>query len=224
MCGRFGLSLGAEDLAELLEVDLEQLPVFGPRYNIAPSQDLLALRIVDDSPQPTLLRWGLLPFWAKDKRLAYKLINARSETAAQKPAFRAAFKHRRCLIAADGFYEWKKVGKVKEPYHIGLKDQRPFCFAGLWESWVDQETGEVVESATILTTGPNDLVAPLHERMPVIVRPDLMKGWLSGDDGRLDKVFSPYDPSLMECWPVSPRVNRPIHDDPQLRLRQERLL
>jgi len=224
MCGRFGLDLSGEQLAELLELETADIPETKPRFNIAPGQELLALRQLDEKREATILRWGLIPSWAKDAKIAHKLINARSETASEKPSFREAFKKRRCLIPSDGFYEWRRAGKIREPHHIGLKGGIPFFFGGLWEAWVDPQTGEKLETATLLTTTPNSLVAPIHDRMPVIVRPDHLRPWLEGETRGVQEVFRPYEASLMETWLVGPRVNKPMHDDPQLRTRQATLL
>ena len=144
MCGRFGLALSNEQLTELL--DLPEEIDLRARYNIAPSQRIMALRNAGTEREVTTLKWGLVPFWAKDPKVGYRLINARSETAHEKPSFREAFKHRRCLVPADGFYEWRNEGKRKQPYHIGLKDNGGFLMAGLWDRWIDQDTGEVLET------------------------------------------------------------------------------
>jgi putative SOS response-associated peptidase YedK len=223
MCGRFGLSLSGDQLRELLELEDEEILENEPRFNIAPGQDLLALRQVDGRSQATRLRWGLIPSWAKDAKIAHKLINARSETVSERPSFRSAFRHRRCLVPSDGFYEWRRAGKLREPHHIGLKGGEAFFFGGLWESWVEPSTGEVHETTTLLTTSPNELVAPIHDRMPVIVRPEHQKPWLAGVMDGVDEVFRPYEASKMESWLVGPRVNKPIVDDPQLRVRQATL-
>ena len=224
MCGRFGLDVSGEELAELLELEPDAIPETKPRFNIAPGQEILAMRMVENRREVTLLRWGLIPSWAKDRTIAHKLINARSETVAEKPSFRSAFRARRCLIPSDGFYEWRRAGKLKEPHHIGLKDGTPFFFGGLWESWNDPQTGEILETATLLTTIPNTLVAPIHDRMPVIVRPNHYLPWLQGEMRGVEEVFRPLEASLMESWPVGPRVNKPLYDDPQLRFRQATLL
>ena len=220
MCGRFGLEISGVGLAELLEIDPRDVPAFKPRYNIAPGQWMIGVRTVKGRRDVTRFRWGLVPSWAKDRSIGHKLINARSETVHTKPSFRSAFKHRRCLIPADGFYEWRGKGKSKQPYHIGLRDKALFFFAGLWESWIDPETGEVLETATVLTTGPNTLVEPIHDRMPVIVEAGDWERWLVGRTEDIHQVLKPLDASRMECWPVGPRVNTPRNDDAQLRWRQ----
>jgi putative SOS response-associated peptidase YedK len=223
MCGRFGLSLSGEQLTEILELEDEEILASEPRFNIAPGQNLLALRQVEGRRHAAQLRWGLIPSWAKDAKIAHKLINARSETVSEKPSFRSAFRHRRCLVPSDGFYEWRRAGKVREAYHIGLRGGEAFFFGGLWESWMHPGTGEVHETTTILTTSPNDLVAPIHDRMPVIVRPEHRQPWLAGAMDGVEAVFRPYEASDMESWLVGPRVNKPSADDPQLRERQATL-
>ncbi len=221
MCGRYTLTAPAEVIGRLF--DLGELPPLGPpRYNIAPSQPIPAVTSggrPDEAParQLRLLRWGLVPFWAKDTSIGSRLINARSETAATKPAFRAAMKYRRCLIPADGFYEWKKVpGSGKQPMYVRLAEGRPFAFAGLWESW-DDGTGPL-ETATILTTEPNDLLADIHSRMPVILPRDAYERWLDPgvqDPGELTDLLGPFPAGRMEAFAVSRVVNSPSNDRPE---------
>ena len=194
-----------------------------PRFNVAPSQDVAVVRANDDGRTLAMLRWGLIPAWAKDHAIGYKLINARSETAAEKPSFRAAFRHRRCLIPADGFYEWRRECKTRQPWLFGLRDGSPFAFAGLWECWTvpadaaltgslaERSTGDAVETCTILTTAANETVAPVHGRMPVILPPDAYGPWLAGEDVAL----APYPTDDMTAHPVSTLVNRPANDDPR---------
>ena len=174
MCGRYTLKTPVERLAE--KFSLADLPpmTLKPRYNIAPSQPVAVIRLLPDDSDLKLamLQWGLIPAWVKDPAKALKPINAKAETVAEKPTFRDAFRHRRCLIPADGFYEWKQEGSRKWPVYIRMKDQEPFAFAGLWECWEGQEgKAKAIESCTILTTEPNDLLAPIHNRMPVILYP-----------------------------------------------------
>ena len=158
-------------------------PNLRPRYNIAPTQDVLAIRLnVEGNQEAVQLRWGLIPFWAKEEKIAYSTINARAETVASKPAFRDAFKKRRCLIPADGYYEWKPEGGTKQPYRITLDPEQPFSFAGLWEHW--EKGGKVVESCTIIVTNANDLTKDIHDRMPVILDPKDYIGWLDGTAGK----------------------------------------
>src|SRR5579859_1832017 len=176
MCGRFTLRASPAAVQEAFQLDEE--PRIEPRYNIAPTQHVFAVRSEQGKPEPVFFRWGLIPSWAKDPKIAYTLINARSETAAEKPSFRAAFKARRCLIPADGFYEWLKEGKAKKPMRFTLRDEQLFAFAGLWERWMSPQ-GPAVQTFTILTTGSNELIRPLHERMPVILDPVRYLDWLN---------------------------------------------
>ena len=162
------------------------------------------------------MRWGLIPFWAKDANIGYEMINARAETVAEKPAFRESFKSRRCLIPADGFYEWKKVGKAKQPFHFGMHDDSLFAFAGIWDRWKNP-VGEVIETCSILTTTANALLADVHDRMPVIMPLGHYDLWLDPgfkNTGDLRELLRPYEPSLMRRYPVSTRVNLVKNDDP----------
>jgi putative SOS response-associated peptidase YedK len=216
MCGRFTLTKAADVVAELFELD--EVPSLEPRYNIAPTQSVPAVRRLKDAAQRQLamLHWGLIPFWAKDRDIGSRLINARAETLSEKPSFRNALKSRRCLIVADGFYEWKKLDEGKQPYYIRLRDGRPFAFAGLWERWNDPAEG-AVESCTIITTEPNELMKTLHNRMPVILPQNAGDRWLdpkSDGDKSLSELLIPYDADQMEAYPVSRRVNNPKNDVP----------
>jgi putative SOS response-associated peptidase YedK len=172
MCGRYTLAVSPRKLASRFNVpQVPELPFDGQRYNIAPTQQMPIVRQGKDSREMVLARWGLIPHWAKDAKIGYSLINAHADTVADRPAYRPALKRRRCLVAADGFYEWKTTGgKVKQPYFISLKDKEPFGFAGLWEEW-DNPEGKTVESFSIITTDANELMEPIHHRMPVIFRP-----------------------------------------------------
>lgn len=212
MCGRFSLTQSAVALAETFQ--LEELPAWQPRYNIAPTQTVVAIAMTASSPQARLLRWGLVPSWAKDQTIGAKLINARAETVAEKPSFRAAFKQRRCLILADGFYEWQRVDrKTKQPYYFQLADKQPFAFAGLWERW--QGDGDVVETCTILTTQANELLQPIHDRMPVIVNPEDYDRWLEPTlTPDHQALLHPYNAALMQGYRVSTLVNRATNDSP----------
>jgi putative SOS response-associated peptidase YedK len=210
MCGRYALSI---DIAELEEFFGAEIGVeMQPRYNIAPSQQVLAVRSVDGGGREGFLpRWGLIPSWAKDPAIGNRLLNARSETAAEKPSFRHAMKKRRCLIPADGFYEWKKEGKTKQPFFIRFKNLQPMAFAGLWERW-EPPQGEPVDSCSILTTSPNELMAPIHDRMPVILSPDSFPLWLDPtilDPAQLQPLFKPYPAGEMTAYPVSSQVGSP---------------
>lgn len=195
MCGRFVLMTPGKSLAE--RFGLEEIPDLQPHYNIAPTQMVVVIRLDRDTLQRRLvqMKWGLIPFWAKDASIGNRLINARGESAAEKPAFRAAFKTRRCLVPTDGFYEWKKQeGTRKQPYLVRNADGSPFAFAGLWERWTGPE-GEIIESCTILTTDANDLTRPIHDRMPVILHPKDYDLWLDPevkDPALLKPLLRPY--------------------------------
>ena len=218
MCGRFTLRTPANLIIEQFGARLESGLAAGlkPRYNVAPTQLFPVLR--DPERRGDLLRWGLVPFWAKDLRAGARMINARSETVATKPAFRAAFKKRRCLVPADGYFEWVKLGKKKQPYWIRMKDERPFLMAGLWESWRPKNDSETapVETFTVLTTNSNDLTQEIHDRMPVILYPNDYDAWLDPDiqdADQLQYMFEPHDSESMQMDPVSDRVNSVRNDD-----------
>ena len=178
MCGRFTLSSDLDDLQGRFGFKARDLE-YRPRYNIAPTQPVIVVTLDPKigARRAELMRWGLVPFWAKDLKIGYRMINAQSETAATKPAFRAAFRKRRCLILADGFYEWRKDGKEKIPTYISQRSKSPFAFAGLWENWVSPE-GDHIKSCTILTTTANELIQPIHNRMPVILSQETEPLWL----------------------------------------------
>jgi len=209
MCGRFAFYSPAEATVALFGVsgslDVE------PRYNIAPTQYIAAVRNGDDSADDgqsrelVMLRWGLVPFWAKDPAIGNRMINARAETVAEKPAFRAAYRRRRCIVLADGFYEWHRDGSVKVPYYISLASEEPFAFAGLWEHWQDKESDESLQTTTLITTAANDFLSTLHHRMPVILEPDRAERWLAGDGTLLDSAVE--DCPTLKAWPVDRRVN-----------------
>ena len=212
MCGRFTLRTSAKEIAQLFDVTV---PDFGPRYNIAPTQDVAAVRFnpYKDKREFVFLQWDFVPFWADEPKTKYSMINAKAETVADKPSFRAAFQKRRCLILADGFYEWQKRDGKKQPYFLHMKDDPPFAFAGLWEHW--QGDDEEVESCTIIVTEANDLLEPMHDRMPVILAPDDYDFWLDpgiGDKERLQKLLRPYSSDEMEAYPVSTPINKPTND------------
>ena len=215
MCGRYTLSNPGDLLAEL---GVETTEPIKARYNIAPTQRVPAVRATADSSRELVnLRWGLIPFWAKDIKIGNRMINARSETVATKPAFRTSLRRKRCAILADGFFEWKKMDDGKQPFHIHLADHKPFVFAGLWDRW-DKGPIDPIESFTILTTHPTDTVAELHDRMPVILTPEALDLWLDptvDDASRLVKVLQPYEAGAIEFSPVSKMVNRPSNDAPQ---------
>lgn len=218
MCGRYNLTANPHDLIEHFEVavipfDLAELH---PRYNIAPSQTVPAVRMGEGGRELTLLRWGLVPSWAKDPKTGYKMINARAETVATKPAFRVAFKRHRCLIPATGFYEWQAIAGGKQPYHIGLRDGGLLAFAGLWEHWRGEGEGEVIESCSIIVTEANALVRTLHDRMPVILKPQDYARWLNSDvieAETLTPLLQPHDATRMRAYKVSKHVNNARNDD-----------
>jgi putative SOS response-associated peptidase YedK len=195
---------------------LGSLPQLGPRFNIAPTQQVGVVRQrAPDQREFVWMRWGLVPHWAKDKSIGNQLINARSESAASKPTFRDSFRRRRCLIAADGFYEWKKIGKQKQPYLIRMPDNRPFAFAGLWDRW--GEGDERFESCTILTTAANEQLRELHDRMPVILDPADYDQWLdaaAADSQKAQTLLTALPAGELCVEPVSPRVNSVANDDP----------
>lgn len=218
MCGRFTLTSPLEALRELF--GFVERPNLEPRANVAPTQEVLAVRLGDDGARhAALLRWGLLPAWAKDRRIGAKLINARAETVATQSAFRKAFAARRCLVAADGFYEWKTAADgSKQPFRICRADGAPFAFAGLWERWHDSaepRAARPLESCTILTTGANALLRPIHDRMPVILPPETHAAWLAPDAAPedLQPLLGPLDPAGWRAYPVSRRVNKVANDD-----------
>ena len=214
MCGRFALFTASDRLAQQFSARLDAgLP---PRYNIAPTQAVLALRDDGDGDRTlNALHWGLIPHWAKDRAIGNKMINARSETAHEKPAFRDAFRKRRCLIAADSFYEWQRSKTAKQPFYIGMKDRQPFCFAGLWAEWRDGE--QTITSCTILTTEAGAAFKPIHHRMPIILPEDRYDDWLNPASQQvepLQKLLEPLAEDRLDSWPVSTHVNNPRHDDP----------
>jgi putative SOS response-associated peptidase YedK len=217
MCGRYTITIDAERVRE--DLGIVQMPAdFTPRFNVAPTQPIAV--VADANTRAAeWMRWGLIPSWAKDPTIGSKLINARAETVNEKPSFRAAFAKRRCLILADGFYEWQKGAGTKgrsQPYYFRREDGKPFAFAGLWEFWKSPE-GEPIRSATIITTAANDLVRPVHERMPVMLSGDALWGWLEGaSESELMALLKPYPPEQMMRFPVSPLVNRPEYDRPDL--------
>lgn len=210
MCGRYSITLPVEAVRRYFQVP--QLPNLEPRYNVAPTQDAPIVRLDrEGNRELAMLRWGLIPWWAKDAKLGNKLINARAESVAGNSSFRDAFQRRRCLVAADGFYEWRKVGKERRPYRIARTDGELLAMAGLWDRW-KAPGGERVESFTIVTTDANDLVLPLHDRMPVIIGPADFDAWLAEPRTEL---LRPYPGELLTAYPVSQRVNSPKNDDPE---------
>ncbi len=214
MCGRFALKAPPAKLAAYFGLD--EWVEFGPRYNIPPGTEIPVIRqSPEDKRVLHMLRWGLVPHWAKDPSIGSKLNNARGESVAEKPSFRDAFKRRRCLIPADAFYEWKTEGKVKQPYYISLKSGDPFAMGGLWESWRSPD-GEVLRTCCIITTGPNTLMATIHDRMPVIIGPDDWHTWLTAPVEAVGNMISPFTADAMQAWPVDRRVNKTADDDARL--------
>ncbi len=216
MCGRYSLTTPADTLAKYFR--LKKVPSIPPRFNIAPSQPIATIRLLNSDPTVVLVRWGLIPSWAKDPGIGNKMINARAETVAEKPAFREALARSRCLVPADGYYEWQREGRMgqrKQPFYIRLRDGRPFAFAGLWERWVGPD-GKAVETCAILTTEPNAALKEIHDRMPVILAEAEYDQWLDPAARQaqlLQPLLRPYPPEDMTAYPVSLRVNDPAHDD-----------
>ncbi len=217
MCGRYTLTAPGDAIVEAFELPG---PVeTRPRYNITPTQEVAAVRVDGKGGERTLvnLKWGLVPRWADDPSIGNRMINARSETVAEKPAFRWAFKKQRCLVLADGYYEWKKLADgSKQPYYFRVDGGRPFGFAGLWERW--SREGEEVQSCALLTTSPNDLAAAVHDRMPVILAEKDYDLWLDpsvGEAEKLNSLLVAYSAGAMETWPVSRFVNKPGNDSPR---------
>ena len=214
MCGRFTRKEKDRHLAEALKVAFPS--DITPRYNIAPSQQVACVRSIPESKERECveLKWGLVPSWAKDVSIGNKMINARAETASEKPSFRKAFKHHRCVVLADGYYEWNREGKAKQPFYIQFKDQRMFAFAGLWERWEKGSDGPL-ETCALLTIEPNAVMEPIHHRMPVILQPRDYDTWLDPgiqDPTLLSSLLHPYPSEEMETFPVSPMVNNPRND------------
>ena len=220
MCGRFARRSTQEVLADWFGVELEDMPWFAPSYNVAPQSTQPVVRLNEDSGKPefALMRWGLVPFWAKDAKVGYTTINARAEEVTAKPLYREALKRRRCLIPADAFYEWQKLGaKAKRPFAFGLQSGEPYAFAGLWERWKPRE-GDPLETFTILTTDPNELAADVHDRMPVILEPRDYARWMEpGDPTRLPvDLLRPFPADRMRSWAVNERVGNTRNDDAEL--------
>ncbi len=218
MCGRFTLASDAETLQQTF-FDFEVPMNLSPRYNISPTQDVAGVSNTPEK-QVEFFHWGLIPSWAKAPKIGNRMINARSETLAEKPSFRNAYKRRRCLVLADGYYEWQKIpgDRVKQPVYIRLKSQKPFAVAGLWEVWQTRDMDEPLKSCTIITCPPNTMLADIHHRMPVILPQDAYAQWLSPDEQPADALQSlliPYPGEEMEAYPVSRFVNRPTNDSPE---------
>ncbi len=216
MCGRFSLRTTLEEVSHNFEAAADAIEDWIPRYNIAPTQEVIAARPAGSGRELVLMHWGLIPSWYDDPSIGGRFINARAESAHVKPTFRDAFWNRRCLVGADGFYEWRSIGGVKHPYFIRRVDGRPFGFAGLWERW-SRGTKTEIESCTILTTRPNEVVEPLHDRMPVILRPEDYARWLdpmATDLEDLQAMFEPVSADELTAYSVSRLVNDPANDSP----------
>ena len=220
MCGRYFLTTPGEVLADIFETgSATETPALTPRYNIAPTQQVPIVRLgADGRREMALASWGLVPVWAKEKAIGNKLINARAETLAEKPSFRDAYRKRRCVLPADGYFEWKREGAVKQPYAFRARDGRPLALAGLWSFWKEPATGEPLESCAIVTTSPNALAATVHDRMPAILSPDGIARWLDGATPATDlaALFEPFPAEAMVAYPVSRRVNSPANDSADL--------
>ncbi len=218
MCGRYRLSRRKEVFAEHFHADISDF-YWEPRYNIAPTQQVPVIRLHERAVtrRASLVCWGLIPYWAKSPSIATSTINAKSETAATKPAFRYCMESRRCLIPADGFYEWRRHEKVKQPFCFEVSDGGLFAFAGLWDRWRERD-GNVLETCTILTTTANELMRNIHNRMPVILPADRYDRWLDPmmrDPASAVDLLRPFDPKFMRCYPVSRRVNAVANDGPE---------
>jgi putative SOS response-associated peptidase YedK len=215
MCGRYTLKTPVDSLVEAF--DIEEYPSsITPSYNVAPTQEVAAVVEEDETRKLEVFHWGLIPSWAKDPAIGNKMINARAETVSEKPSFRKAFKARRCLVLADGFYEWQKTDNGKQPYHVKMADGSPFAFAGLWETW---NNGEEICSCTVITTEANALMSEIHHRMPVILHPEDYGMWLDPDfeeEEPLTSLLKPYPADAMEAYAVSRRVNKPSNNEPSV--------
>ncbi len=219
MCGRITLTTDKDDLQSRFGYIDPEKTLFRPRYNVAPTQTHPIVTVKEGQRVLNIMRWGLVPFWAKDAKIGYNMINAKAETVATKPSFRTPFKKKRCLVLADGFYEWSRPDKkTKIPYRFVLKSREPFAFAGLWESWTDPKTGEELLTFTIITTGANKLMEPIHDRMPVILHEKDESMWLDSkliDTSEIQSLLIPYPSTEMEAYKVSQFVNSAKNDKPE---------
>jgi len=218
MCGRYAFFSPAEAVKRIFALD--DVPELEPRYNIAPTQTVPAVRTGEEGARAfAMLHWGLVPKWAKERAIGNRMINARSETLAEKPSFREAFKKRRCLVLADGWYEWQVAAGGKQPWFIRRKDARPFAFAGLWERWKDPSNGSMLESCTIVTTDAAESIRKIHERMPVVLEETDWDRWTDtafSDTETLSELLKACDPKTLEAWQVSREVNAPKNQGPGL--------
>lgn len=217
MCGRFVRKSTLEEIAEAFDLDISGIDFeLSPSYNVAPGQPVAAA-VFDGGRKLKTYRWGLVPFWSRDEKAGYRMINARAETLGEKPGFRAAFAKRRCIVVADGFYEWRQEGKSKTPFYVRLKDGRPFGLAGLYEHWKSPD-GKALDTCAIITTSANELMKPIHDRMPVILDKKSYGAWLdtdAKDPHRLAELLKPFDPDKMGSYKVSQLVNSPKNDSPE---------
>ncbi len=223
MCGRYAFFSPAEAVRRTFAIDA--VPELEPRYNVAPTQSVPAVRAAEEGArQFALLHWGLVPKWAKERAIGNRMINARAETLAEKPSFRDPFRKRRCLVLADGWYEWQVAPGGKRPWFIRMKDARPFAIAGLWERWKDPANGSPLESCTIVTTDAAASIRKIHDRMPVVLAESHWDRWLDtafSDTETLSELLKPFDPQALEAWPVSRQVNAPKNQGPELIAREE---
>ena len=223
MCGRYAFFSPAEAVRRVFGVD--DVPELEPRYNVAPTQDVAAIRAGTEGARAfVMLRWGLVPKWAKDRAIGNRMINARSESLAEKPAFRDAFRRRRCLVLADGWYEWQPAAGGKQPWYLRPKEPGPLSFAGLWERWTDPATGAPLESCTIVTTEAPEAIRRIHERMPVVVGEENRDRWLDtafSDTDRLAEILAPPAGAEFETWQVGRAVNAPGNQGPGLIERED---
>ena len=218
MCGRYIITADLGSIFVRFGIRDEAMD-YRPRYNVAPTDPVPVVLDDGSGPHGEMVRWGLVPWWAKDIKVGARMINARAETLATSAAFKEAFQRRRCLVIADGFYEWRKEGKARIPLRIGLRDWDLFAFAGLWESWRSKETGERVRSCSIITCEPNELIEPIHDRMPVILPMEAEADWLDGrvrEPEELQRLLAPYPASRMEAYQVSTLANSVKNDSPEL--------
>ena len=216
MCGRYSLIADLGELAKRYEFDGDGLAL-KPAYNVAPTQDVLTV-VGGEARRSGFMRWGLIPWWAKNASIGSRMINARAETVSEKPAFRDALRRRRCLVLADGFYEWQRTGSVRKPMRVVMRSGEPFAFAGLWSVWRDPD-GNRIPSCAIITTTANDLLRPVHDRMPVVLPRELEELWLDrsiDDPGALGSVLTPYLDDAMEAYEVSTLVNSAANDGPEV--------
>jgi putative SOS response-associated peptidase YedK len=217
MCGRYAFFSPAEAVKRTFALDL--MPELAPRYNIAPTQSVPAVRVAEEGRRTlVMLHWGLVPHWAKERAIGNRMINARCETLAEKPAYRDAFRRRRCLVLADGWYEWQPAPGGKQPWFVRLRDPRPIAFAGLWERWKDP-AGELLESCTIVTTDASESIRKIHDRMPVVLPEQSWDRWMDpaySDTDALSKTLGPYDPKALKAWTVSRQVNAPKNQGAKL--------